>query len=170
MSFLKRKSESLLRKLNLTPLSVEELHSMDHAELSIRLEQLDRIQHQFDLTQSQLEEEDPAELEASTRDEFTAAFIRIKAAFTRELNKLDPLMSSTRNPTLHEQPSVIVMKQPKSRLPQLQLPSFGGAYTEWPNFFGMFQTVVHNDTELSNLEKFQHLRSCLKDAALATIQ
>ncbi|XP_054085777.1 uncharacterized protein LOC128921650 [Zeugodacus cucurbitae] len=160
MSFLKRKSESLLRKLNLTPLSVEKIHSMDHAELSIRLEQLDRMQHQFDLTQSQLEEE----------DEFTPAFIRIKAAFTRELNKLDPLMSSTRNPTLHEQPSVIVMKQPKSRLPQLQLPSFGGAYIEWPNFFGMFQTVVHNDTDLSNLEKLQHLRSCLKDAAIATIQ
>ncbi|XP_054081881.1 uncharacterized protein LOC128919966 [Zeugodacus cucurbitae] len=144
---------------------VEELHSINHAELSIRLEKLDRILHQFDLTQSQLEEEDPDELEASTRDEFTAPFIRIKAAFTRELNKLDLLMSSTRNPTLHEQPSVIVMKQPKSRLPQLQLPSFGGAYTEWPNFFGMFQTVVHNDTELSNLEKFQHLPSCLKDAA-----
>ncbi|XP_049308683.1 uncharacterized protein LOC125777638 [Bactrocera dorsalis] len=171
MSFLKRKSEAILRKLNSTPLGMEELNSMDHAELSVRSEQLDRIQHQFELTQSQLEEEDPDELETTTRDEFAATFIRVKAAFTRELNKLDPqVMSSTRHQPLQEQPSVIVMKQPKSRLPQLQLPSFGGAYTDWPNFFGMFQTIVHDDTELSNLEKFQHLRSCLKGAALDTIQ
>lgn len=62
------------------------------------------------------------------------------------------------------------MKQPKSRLSQQQLPSFGGAYTEWPNFFGMFQTIVHDDIDLSNLEKFRYIRSCLKGVALDTIQ
>ncbi|XP_017470392.1 PREDICTED: uncharacterized protein LOC108362066 [Rhagoletis zephyria] len=171
MSFLKKKGETLLRQLSLTPSNSEELSAMDHAELSVRLEQLDRIQDKFESTQSQLEEEDPNELETSTRNEFAATFIRAKEALTRELNKMDPqFMSSTRNPPPQEQSSVIVVKQPKSRLPKLQLPSFVGAYTEWPNFLGMFQTVVHNDTELSNLEKFQHLRSCLKGAAMDTIQ
>ncbi|XP_017477818.1 PREDICTED: uncharacterized protein LOC108367659 [Rhagoletis zephyria] len=124
---------------------------MDHAELSVRLEQLDRIQDQFESTQSQMEEEYPNELETSTRDEFAATFIRAKGALTRELNKMDPqFMSSTWNPPPQEQSSVIVVKQPKSHLLQLQLPLFGGAYTVWPNFLGMFQTVIYNDTELSS--------------------
>ncbi|XP_053968276.1 uncharacterized protein LOC128869694 [Anastrepha ludens] len=152
MSFLKRKSVALLRQLNLNQPSVEELHAIDHAELTVRLEQLDRIQDQFESTQSQLEEEDPNELDANNHDEFAATFIRNKAAFTRELNKVDyQPMSSTGNPPPQEQPSVVIVKQPRSRLPELQLPQFG-------------------DSELLNLEKFQHLRSCLKGAALETIQ
>lgn len=66
-------------------------------------------------------------------------------------------------------PSIIVT-QPKQRLPVLQIPKFSGNYSEWPDFFSVFNTVVHQDVDLTRIAKFQHLRSSLRDAALDTIR
>ncbi|XP_059221686.1 transcription initiation factor IIB [Stomoxys calcitrans] len=52
---------------------------------------------------------------------------------------------------------------------KIQLPKFGGAYADWPNFFSLFSTIVDSSAELSDLEKFHHLRSSLTGAALDTI-
>ncbi|XP_075155285.1 uncharacterized protein LOC142228679 [Haematobia irritans] len=57
----------------------------------------------------------------------------------------------------------------KTRLPELKIPAFSGSYTDWPNFFAMFTTVIANDMDLTNIEKFQHLRSLLTGSALDTI-
>ncbi|XP_064554386.1 uncharacterized protein LOC135439582 [Drosophila montana] len=57
-----------------------------------------------------------------------------------------------------------------SRLPQLKLPEFSGGYTEWADFSNMFTTVIDKDPYLTNIEKLQHLRSCLKGTALDTIR
>lgn len=63
---------------------------MDHTELSVRLEQLDRIQLQVELWQSQLKE-------ASSRYEFASTSIRNNAELKNEVNKVDPqITSSTR--------------------------------------------------------------------------
>ncbi|XP_037959094.1 uncharacterized protein LOC119688490 [Teleopsis dalmanni] len=66
-------------------------------------------------------------------------------------------------------PSINV-KYSRSRLPELQLPTFSGNIIDWPHFISMFGTIVDDSTELSNLEKLQHLRSCLKGSALDAIK
>lgn len=58
----------------------------------------------------------------------------------------------------------------KSYLSKLQLSKFSGIHKEWLEFFNMFKALVHEDTELSPLAKFQYLRSCLTDQAARLIQ
>ncbi|XP_059223720.1 uncharacterized protein LOC131997196 [Stomoxys calcitrans] len=99
-----------------------------------------------------------AEMESEERMKFAALYLDVKAKLTRQMNSIRRLESNPRSSSTR-----------KTRLPEIQLPKFGGAYADWPNFFSLFSTIVDSRTDLSDLEKFHHLRSSLTSAALDTI-
>ena len=51
------------------------------------------------------------------------------------------------------------------RLPKLQLRSFNGDLTRWTAFWESFESAVHNNSELSEVEKFNYLNSLLERSA-----
>lgn len=51
------------------------------------------------------------------------------------------------------------------RLPKLQLRSFGGDLTKWTGFWESFESTVHNNDALSDIEKFNYLTSLLERSA-----
>ena len=51
------------------------------------------------------------------------------------------------------------------RFPKLQLRSFGGNFTKWTSFWESFESAVHNNDELSDIEKFNYLKSLLERSA-----
>ena len=54
----------------------------------------------------------------------------------------------------------------KLRLPKLNLPTFSGSYTEWMSFIDLFHAAVDSNSQLSDSEKLNYLRACVKgDAA-----
>jgi len=53
----------------------------------------------------------------------------------------------------------------RSRLPQLKFLKFTGACADWASFYFMFVAVI----QLTSIEKFQHLVSCLSGIALETV-
>jgi len=55
-------------------------------------------------------------------------------------------------------------------LPPLELPKFAGGYANWSDFCSMCTTIIDSHPDLTNVEKLQHLRPCLRDAALETIR
>ncbi|XP_036347924.1 uncharacterized protein LOC118757306, partial [Rhagoletis pomonella] len=57
-----------------------------------------------------------------------------------------------------------------SRLPKMSLPKFRGQYSEFKNFMSLFESLVHNNPALSDIEKFTHLVSCLSGEALGTVK
>ncbi|XP_036342451.1 uncharacterized protein LOC118751741 [Rhagoletis pomonella] len=154
--------------------SAEGLRELIEEELSIRLELLGELKHNFETVQSKLEEHHYEELEADWRPKFTEGYIRVKTVLTKEISSRHvPKMrhsSTIRHLAAEDQATSIIISQPKARLPPLQIPKFGGAYTEWPDFYSMFETMVGNDPELTKIEKFQHLRTSLKDSALDAIR
>ncbi|KAL7724064.1 hypothetical protein ACLKA6_001031 [Drosophila palustris] len=64
--------------------------------------------------------------------------------------------------------AVVPVAAPRTRLPHLALPKFSGKYSEFKNFISLFETLVHNDTTIPAIEKFNHLISCLSGEALGT--
>lgn len=50
---------------------------------------------------------------------------------------------------------------PSVRLPKLMVPNFSGKYTDWPAFHDAFLRLIHNNLQISNIEKFNFLRSAL---------
>ena len=58
----------------------------------------------------------------------------------------------------------------KAKLPSINLPSFEGSYDSWLGFHDLFKSLVHEDTELSNIEKLYHLKGCLKGEATDIVE
>ena len=54
------------------------------------------------------------------------------------------------------------------KLPKLEIEKFGGDPTTWQQFYDSF-TAIHNSVSLTNVEKFNYLRSFLVDEALHCI-
>ena len=57
-----------------------------------------------------------------------------------------------------------------SKLPKLKLPSFGGQYSEFKNFYSSFQQIIDSELGLSYIEKFNYLLNCLHGQALETVK
>ena len=55
------------------------------------------------------------------------------------------------------------------KLPQLTLNPFNGDKTTWSTFWDSYESAVHNNDELSDLDKFNYLRSLLEKSAYDSI-
>lgn len=175
-SILKRKCNVLKNRLETieNELKSTAVESMDEAELNVRLQQLNKLQTNFDKLHNLLEQENSSEIESETPFEFETLYISAKTILTR---KIMPFKSTTEHDkhyanshsTFNETQASFVMPSMKPRLPALQIPKFSGDYSEWPDFHSMFRTIVGDDQDLTKIEKFQHLRSYLSGAALDTI-
>lgn len=55
------------------------------------------------------------------------------------------------------------------KLPTLTLPIFSGEYDKWMLFKDAFTSLIHDNRKLSLVQKFQYLRSSVKDEALQVI-
>jgi len=60
--------------------------------------------------------------------------------------------------------------QPKAKLPKLILPKFRGDIMQWQSFWNSFNSAIHINPQLSQIDKFNHLHSLLEGQAARAIQ
>ncbi|XP_064482941.1 uncharacterized protein LOC135395778 [Ornithodoros turicata] len=97
-------------------------------------------------------------------DEFVKALSDIKsklAALQMSSSASAPVNSSATGP---EKPRNTGVK-----LPKLQLVQFKGELSQWQQFWEQFEATVHNNDQLSDVEKLQYLRSLLVGPAATAI-
>ena len=137
---------------------------------SIRLQQLKKGLYDTLDTLKRLDEDlmphiDPGdidkEIEDSERvkDELYAAIAKVEHALT----------SGHATPPVVAPPIASVHPTVTARLPKLVIKNFNGSITGWTPFWDSFQTSVHNNTTLSDAEKFSYLHSFLSGKALEAI-
>lgn len=51
------------------------------------------------------------------------------------------------------------------RLPKLEIQPFDGEFIRWPEFWDQFESTIHKNASLDNVDKFKYLRSYLKGKA-----
>ena len=82
-----------------------------------------------------------------------------------------PVALGTSSPVKHMGTSRPVDSPPSEtrsnriKLPKLQLHPFGGELTKWTAFWESFESAIHNNSELSDVEKFNYLNSLLERSA-----
>lgn len=136
------------------------------AQLKVRKEKLELYWQQYDDIQSQIELLEVS-AEHNDRDSFEAAYFDLAAQIQRLLDNALSTRASRTNATAS---NVASSQQANSnthvRLPKLNLPAFSGKYQEWTPFSQMFCTIITDNGKLTNIEKFQYLKSSLSgDAA-----
>ena len=57
----------------------------------------------------------------------------------------------------------------KVKLPKLSLPHFSGNVTKWATFWDSFESAVHSNDDLTDVDKFNYLRSLLERTAYEAI-
>ena len=68
-----------------------------------------------------------------------------------------------------EEGGASIQSQSNAKLPKLRLDSFAGNPVHWHSFWDSFQSAVHNNSKLMNVDKFSCLRSLLEGPAAAAI-
>ena len=66
-------------------------------------------------------------------------------------------------------PAAAAPHHTKTKLPKLKIKNFSGNITGWSPFWGMYKSSVHDNTSLSNIEKFSYLQSLLVGKAQEAI-
>jgi len=137
------------------------------------LELIDEPQESFKKVLGELEELDFEEIKSDLSEKFDDILVILKSSVRSEISKRASQLLSHSTFVDGITPGVFgpQQRQPRHRaalLPPLELPKFAGGYANWSDFYSMFTTIIDSHPDLTNVEKLQHLRSCLRDAASET--
>ena len=155
-------------------------HEQSHQALTGKLEVLNKLDSEI----LELLDEDELADEIEQADTFTdkiqLAIIDIDEALKGDVNPVgrsalegessimtthaSPLTVSTTGPSSTESADV-----PEVKLPKLTLKQFNGDLTNWTTFWDSFESSIHNNTGLSNINKFNYLNSLLERSAAEAI-
>ena len=58
----------------------------------------------------------------------------------------------------------------KPKLPKLSVAKFKGEVTKWNTFWDSFESAIHNNNDISKIDKFNYLNSLLEGIALRAVQ
>lgn len=118
--------------------------------------------------QSQLEDFDD-ENEGGDRPTFETAFYEL---YARIKHKIDCSASSSAVPdsrSFGPRSSQTAVSPLSIRLPKLNLSTFTGKYEEWFPFRDSFNSLIHTNNSLTNVQKLQYLRASLSGLAADVI-
>ena len=97
------------------------------------------------------------------KESIFSALIKIDRVVKAPPPRCSPTPAGT--PPRNARPPTHDARSSRVRLPKLQLRSFGGDLTQWTSFWESFESAVHKDEELSDIEKFNYLNSLLERSA-----
>jgi hypothetical protein len=112
-----------------------------------------------------LESEDPRITSSADQAmEFEKHYLSQLQVLSKKFEKNKP-QNNTSGSNLAEAKAQINVK-----LPTLELLSFSGQYTEWTAFHDTFSSLIEKNDQLSGVQKFHYLKSCLKGEAGKVIE
>lgn len=170
-SSLKAKLTTFNKYLNVLR-SCKALSDMQIAELECRLSKIEALNSDFDTLQDEIEmlceessggdEESPSE-----REQFENEYFALVAS-ARCL-----LVAKRRDSAANfndAQSGEDFKANPNVRLPKIDLPHFSGSYQHWLEFRDIFASIIHNNKNIDNINKFHYLRASLKGSAALIIK
>ncbi|XP_071634306.1 uncharacterized protein [Temnothorax longispinosus] len=108
--------------------------------------------------------QDVGDDEFETEDKIREEFDRLRFAVVGRYEKL------ARAARKADPPAPSSASRSAIRLPKLALPQFSGDLALWPTFIALFDAAVHNNLDVTVIEKFQHLLTSLSGEALGVVK
>ena len=103
--------------------------------------------------------------------EFRETLNRTLIKIDRVLDKVSSSSKNTESAMTQNQQSGTLPSstKQKARLPKLTLRNFSGDAMSWQSFWDSFEAAVHNNEDVSKVDKFNYLKSLLDGPAASTI-
>lgn len=146
-------------------------------ELQKRLEKAVPLFEKFDTIQCQIESlvegTSSVDEQAEERDFFENTYFQLIATAEDIISRSQPQQVQS-SPGIASRiltpASSMSSTENRVKLPTIELPTFDGSYSNWVKFRDTFESLIHNNTNLSNIEKFHYLNASVKGSAARTIQ
>lgn len=149
-------------------------------QLKLRLDKLDPAFTEFSQIQSDIEyylEINNGSLEDKQnenveRESFENVYFDLVSKITTLINnfQVKKLVSGTSLNSVASNNDLHVPQPITTKLPTLKLPTFSGSIEKWLEFRDIFLSLVHNNNQLDEIQKFYYLRSCLQGDAAQVVE
>lgn len=110
----------------------------------------------------QSEIESLEELDDSSYDAFETSYLELMSQINRLLSSTD-INQTISNPNIDN-------KSFNVNLPKISVPTFDGTYENWLPFKDIYTSLIHNNVQLSNVDKFYYLKLALINGAARVIE
>ena len=141
-------------------------------ELGYRLEHLKITFGEYELVQAEIDELTDDEGETTSyREKFETRYFEALARSENLLSRGAPVDLAQPPPVPNIQeanlinPNLDAFRVQGVRLPTIELPKFGGDLAEWLGFRDTFVSLIHQNNQISDIQKFHYLRAALQGDA-----
>jgi hypothetical protein len=151
----------------------EDMSDLKIKELKVRLEKNENLLFEFNEVQYQLDmllsEEDVSEVETFEGNYYSTVSLAQHILESRQKNQeekegsLHSARSACSNSCSNHNFSNI-------KLPTIKLPTYDGNYLRWLEFRDTFESLIHSNDSISDINKFHYLRSSLEGGAALIIK
>ncbi|XP_018407682.1 PREDICTED: uncharacterized protein LOC108783580 [Cyphomyrmex costatus] len=154
-------------------LSSNVVNELNVAQLLERKAKIEVTWSQFDEIQSEIEElldsADTIATHEAEKSDFEETYYDIKSRFQ------DLIISRGATATSGAEARSTSTNRNRAltgnlKLLKIDLPSFSGSYEEWYPFHDTFQSLIHRDRSITEIQKFHYLKAALKGKAAELIQ
>lgn len=143
-----------------------EIRDLDIIQLNNRVTKSEELIHEFEEIQSKIEvscAEKDLDREYSEREEFESKFFD-------KISLAKKLLDEHKNENIEENDRVsrispssqLSNKLGLVKLPKITLPTFDGKSLEWLEFRDTYESLIHKNEELNEIQKFHYLRASLE--------
>lgn len=151
------------------------------AEAKVKQKRLEELWQSFDKVQLEIEENEQQNAEQAQvfrqecedeRNAFENNYFNAMARAQEAIDRNAGQRQVGHNPAAqnnNEAREVVNVRQNKPKQ-QLKLPEFSGEYSKWLFFRNNFETTIHQDDELSSMQKHQYLIGVLQGEARKVIE
>ncbi|XP_072380598.1 uncharacterized protein [Diabrotica undecimpunctata] len=135
----------------------------DPLQFQLRSTELKNCYAKYDDLMDQIEELDEANTEERDREDIEEKYFSTLAGLQHRMEMLQPLshQSSSTSPRL---------TSAKVTLPEIKIQTFSGCFSEWSAFYQLFETLIINNPELNNVQRFVYLKSFLRNEPLQLVE
>lgn len=162
------KSQLTLFKKFLDGLDTNNITDVNLQNIQLRLAKIEPLYDLFNELQTEIELTSLLKDNDSTTDDEREKFEETFFNVTSQANTIVKVYIGSEKSTSSRKTPAAPSHQgsPKInviRLPQIHLPVYRGEFTLWREFFDAFSSLIHNNDQLSDVQKLSYLKSSLKD-------
>lgn len=117
----------------------------------------------------ELIEEEALATEIEQADDFKGEIYAALVRIDKVLKRTTPASPPTPPTVAAHEATLTRAPGPSVRLPKLSIKPFNGDITQWTTFWDSFKSAIHENPTLSDIDKFNYLRSLLERSARESI-
>lgn len=152
--------------INLDPSNVIDVSANVQAA-KIVVEELKEMKLKYEKFQEQLidllEEVEP-ELAANDEESLLHSQEAVNRRYQEVLTKANTLITANSFETKPKPNTIMNMEKQVAKFPKIDVPSYNGNIRSFPEFKGLFDSLVHNDSNIPKVRKLHYLKEALKES------